>query len=349
MPDNQKTSPGGGTAPKSGGNTPKPGAGKKSAKDGSRAQSRPGSGKAGQSKGGNAPRSGAKKSTVTKPRGASGALLAWGAVGLVVVIIAVLVIVKATSTTSTAYTPVTPATASLVSTVTTIPQSMFDKVGVTTTVQINPPVIPPSGQPKLTLDGKPGALFVGAEFCPYCAAERWAIVVALSRFGTFSGLQVTGSSHTDVAANTSTFSFRTAAYTSQYLTFQMVEQETNIPSGNSYKPLETITKAQQAILNTYEQPPLDPNAQVGSFGYPFMDIGNQVLVTSPTFDPGILAGMSQSDIAGNLGDPTNPATQAIIASANYLSAAVCDITGQTPSTLCKSPGVSTASKALKLS
>ncbi len=34
--------------------------------------------------------------------------------------------------------------------------------------------------------GKPEVLFVGAEFCPFCAAERWPLIVALSRFGHFS-------------------------------------------------------------------------------------------------------------------------------------------------------------------
>ena len=41
----------------------------------------------------------------------------------------------------------------------------------------------------LTSGGKPEMLYIGAEYCPYCAAERWAMIVALSRFGTFSGLR----------------------------------------------------------------------------------------------------------------------------------------------------------------
>ena len=38
---------------------------------------------------------------------------------------------------------------------------------------------------------------MGAEYCPYCAAERWSMIVALGRFGTFSGLQTMRSSSTD--------------------------------------------------------------------------------------------------------------------------------------------------------
>ena len=40
-------------------------------------------------------------------------------------------------------------------------------------------------QPPLTRNGKPEVLYIGAAFCPYCAADQWSIIVALSKFGTF--------------------------------------------------------------------------------------------------------------------------------------------------------------------
>ena len=64
------------------------------------------------------------------------------------------------------------------------------------------PVSPPTvlEQPAThDLGGKsPAMLYYGAEYCPYCAAERWAMTAALSRFGTWSELKITASSHTDV-------------------------------------------------------------------------------------------------------------------------------------------------------
>ncbi|HEX4244150.1 MAG TPA: DUF929 family protein, partial [Acidimicrobiales bacterium] len=193
-------------------------------------------------------------------------------------------------------------------------------------------------------------LYVGGEFCPYCAAERWALVSSLSRFGTFSNLKVTASSHTDVYPATSTFSFEGSTYTSQYLTFQAVEQVSNIPNGQGYyKPLDQITKAQQAVLNKYEQPPLDPNAQAGQFGYPFVDIGNQAIVTGPSYSSGILAGLSHKDIANGLSDPSNPVTQAIVATSNYISAGICATTKNQPASVCQSPGVQAATKAMAAS
>ncbi|MGC1183573.1 MAG: DUF929 family protein, partial [Candidatus Dormiibacterota bacterium] len=42
-------------------------------------------------------------------------------------------------------------------------------------------------------------VYVGAEFCPYCALQRWALLVALSKFGTFTNLSnAVYSSSTDI-------------------------------------------------------------------------------------------------------------------------------------------------------
>ena len=92
--------------------------------------------------------------------------------------------------------------------VTNIPASVYNKVGVTSpTVAVTPPTVI-SGQPPMTLNGKsPAMLYYGAEYCPYCAAERWAMTAALSRFGTWSNLKITASSHTDVDPETHTFSY----------------------------------------------------------------------------------------------------------------------------------------------
>ncbi len=364
----------GGNTPKPGGNTPKPATGQ-SAKDRSRAQSRPISGKpaggkggntprpAAASTGGNKPRPGRPVATAAKPpRGISGALLAWGAVGLVVVVIAVFVIVKVTSGGNTPSAnkpvPVTPAPAAVVKGVTTIPASVFDKVGVNIPSQATPsPPIQLTGQPALTLNGKtPAVFYFGAEYCPYCAAERWGMVAALSRFGTFSGLEVTASSPTDYAPDTPTFTFRNATYTSPYVSFFPVENCTNIAdaantSCSGYSNLQSPTKEEQAVLNKYSSPTFIPGdtAAAGSVSFPFMDVGNKVLFSGATYSPLMLAGLTHQDIAGNLGDPTNSVTQAIVGTANYISASICQATGQQPANVCSSAGVKAAAKALQSS
>jgi len=60
-----------------------------------------------------------------------------------------------------------------------------------------------SGTP-LTSSGKPEALYIGAEFCPYCALQQWRLGVALSRFGAFSKLRTVHSSSIDLYPNTPT-------------------------------------------------------------------------------------------------------------------------------------------------
>jgi hypothetical protein len=358
----------------SGGNKPKPannpgGASGQSAKDRSKAASRPVTGKApsgkggkaasaggGSAKGGNTPRPrpGASPAPVGPGRRLSGAMMAWGAVGLVIVIVAVLVIVKVTSSSpnnaTASYTAVTAAPASVVNDVTNIPLSVYNKVGVTSsTVAVTPPTII-SGQPPMSLNGKsPAMLYYGAEYCPYCAAERWAMTAALSRFGTWSNLKITASSHTDVDPETHTFSYYGATFTSPYLTFAGIEAVSNVPTATYYKSLMTPTKQEANIINTYYQPKYIPGVTPGEVGFPFVNINNRALISGPSYDPGILANQSWNQIASGLSDASNPATQAIVATANYISAVICSGTKNAPASVCMSPGVEAASKALKLS
>ncbi|HZM53456.1 MAG TPA: DUF929 family protein, partial [Acidimicrobiales bacterium] len=195
----------------------------------------------------------------------------------------------------------------------------------------------------------PATFYYGAEYCPYCAAERWSMTAALSRFGTWSGLKVTASSHTDVFPATSTFSYHGASLTSPYLAFSGVEAVSNVPTASYYTTLEKPSKEEQKILATYDTPQYIPGATAGQVGFPFININNLALISGPSYSPGSLAGLSWTDIAGGLNDPANPVTQAIVATANYMSAAICAGTKGQPGSVCSSPGVQAAAKALKLS
>ncbi|HSY16362.1 MAG TPA: DUF929 family protein, partial [Jatrophihabitantaceae bacterium] len=127
-------------------------------------------------------------------------------VALVIAVAAVLVIVKVAGGGGSPASgqAATAASTSVITDVTSVPASVLNSIG-TGTAQALPKAI--SAAP-LTQDGKPRVLYVGAEYCPYCAAERWAVVVALSRFGTFAGLGQTASSPSDVYPSTATLTFR---------------------------------------------------------------------------------------------------------------------------------------------
>ncbi len=347
MADNVKT-------PGTGGNKPKPTASgsSQSAKDKSRAASRPVAAKS-PGKGGNQPKPGGKPGAAAGPSSSrQGTLIAWGAVGLVVVIVAVLVIVFVTkgNSTNTSYIATTPAPAQVVQDISSIPASTWDKVGVTSSVQVAQPTII-RGNPAMVLDGKsPAMLYYGAEYCPYCAAERWAMATALSRFGTWSNLQITASSLSDVDAGTHTLSFHGATLDSPYITFRGVEQYTNIPVASTpgqYTTLQNPSKEEGVILAKYSSSKYLPNASSsGGISFPFVDINNAMLFSGASYDPQILAGLSWTEISGGLSDPTNPVTQAILTTANYMSAGICQASKGQPGSVCQSSGVQAAAKAL---
>jgi hypothetical protein len=266
-------------------------------------------------------------------------LFAIGAVVLVVVIVGGLITIRlAGGGKKTATGASGSADAGLVTALSSIPDSTVAAVG-TEGVQAAPSAIT---APPLTANGKPKVLYIGAEFCPYCAAERWPVTVALSRFGTFSNLGTTHSSGSDVFPNTATLSFHGATYTSQYVAFTGVETTTNEQVGNGYKPLDTPTAEDQKTFDTYNKPPY-----VSSDGsIPFVDLGGKFVSSGATYSPEVLAGKTQTEIANALKDPSSPIAKSVIASANVYTAAICKLTNNQPPKVCSTEAVTAAASKL---
>jgi hypothetical protein len=281
---------------------------------------------------------GAARPAPAPPR-RSPAPIIWGAVALVLVFVIIIVAITlsggggSSGTDSQGGNPVNPAPASVVKAVTTIPDSTFDSVGVNSGGQQLAPPTAVKNKSAFQYDGKPGLFFFGAEFCPYCAAERWALIASLARFGTFSHLDVTKSNAKDTDPNTATFSFRNTTYTSPYVGVRLLENETG-----DHAVLQAPNAQEAALLKGFNVT-----------GYPFIDVANKYSENSPEYNPAILQGLTWSDIASNLHDPTNPITQTIVASSNYISAAICAANGGQPASVCKSKGVEAATKALNSS
>jgi Domain of unknown function (DUF929) len=257
-------------------------------------------------------------------------LISVGAPVLVVLlVIVVFVVVKAKqSPVAATGSAATPAGTTLESSLKSIPASTFNTVGTGTGV-IAPAAVTGTA---LTADGKPRVLYIGAEFCPYCAGERWAVVAALSRFGTFSNLGVTTSSASDIYPSTATLSFHGATYTSTLLSFTGVELTTNIPdSSNSppYTKLDAPTAADQAIDAKYNS--------AGSI--PFVDFGNKYVITGASFDVSILQGLTQTKIAADLSDPSTTVAEQVLGAANMMTAALCKMTNNQPAAVCTSSAV----------
>jgi hypothetical protein len=194
-------------------------------------------------------------------------------------------------------------------------------------------------------------LYVGADYCPFCAAQRWALVLALLRFGRFTSLHLMTSSAQDLAPSTATFTFYRSGYESPYLTLQEVELTTNRPNASgTYPTLQTPTPLQNHLVNTYDAPPYVPANSAGSI--PFVDVANRYVWVGSSYDPRKLQGMDWSHIAaavrqaaqGQRGAPY--VGRAVVQTANLLTAAVCQADGGRPGAVCQAPAVVQAEASL---
>ena len=283
-------------------------------------------------------------------------LLAAGAITAVVAIVLAFVLVKASSKPAAAPRADGPSGAALASVVrdlTSVPASVLDTVragslsgdGIGSAGTSGSGYLAPVTGPPLTSGGKPQVLYLGADFCPYCAAIRWPLIVALSRFGTFSGLRTTRSATANGAGQhepypaTPTWTFYGSRYTSRYLAFTPVELQTNIPDPKTggYTGLQALTAAQQELMARYDSP--------GSI--PFIDIGNAYVQMSSLapYGPQDLQHLTWSQIAAALHDPSSALAKSIGGSANYLTAAICKLTGNQPASAC-TPAVQTLESRL---
>lgn len=178
---------------------------------------------------------------------------------------------------------------------------------------------PESGS-ALTSNGKPEFLYIGADYCPYCAAERWGIIVGLSRFGSFSGLEYMLSADSpEIYPNTSTFTFSQSTYSSQYIGFVSVETQ-----DRAHHTLQTPTSAENTLMQQY-----DPSS-----GIPFIDIANRYVYSGSQYTPAAISGLNWTQIGSQLNDPNSGIAKAIDGTANTLITAICKADGGSPSSVC---------------
>jgi len=172
--------------------------------------------------------------------------------------------------------------------------------------------------------GRPLVVYVGADFCPFCASERWSLVVALSRFGTFRDLGLTRSSSSDVFPDTATFSFRGSAYASDLVEFSSVET-----ADRAGAPQERPDAVQQAAMDRS-----DPRGAI-----PFVSIADRYVGVGSGYSPDVLRGKTWMEIAEQLRDPASPVARAALGNANRITAAICEVTAGAPAAVCASPAV----------
>ena len=286
----------------------------------------------------------------------------YSAIGIVLVVAAVFVVIavvggsskpptSSSSGVASGQDPLPASITQMVDPVTTIPLSVYNSVGVFGAAF---PQTVTKGQTPLTSGGLPRMVYVGAEYCPFCAMARWSMVAALSRFGTFADLKMTASASTD--GNIPTFSFLRSTYTSPYLVFTPYES-----LDRNQNPLQTVPNDVNALYTKYDG---NEQTDVGAapfntptgVGIPFLDFGNASVSSgdpgflNPVYDalegggPASTTAAAAAIIASSLHDPSTAEASAIgakylIALANYYSADICEIDGGKPASVCGSKGV----------
>jgi uncharacterized protein DUF929 len=268
-------------------------------------------------------------------------LVALATAGIVLVVVALVGIRLVGSASAPAASSNAPAPPELVAQLTGVDPSIANQIGRGSVATLPVPV---RASVERGSNGAPLVTYIGAEYCPFCAAQRWSTIAALGRFGTFAGLQLSHSASNDVYPNTPTFSFVGSSYTSQYVEFSPVELQTNVRSGNGYTPLQTPTPAQTSVLQKYDVPPYVPAQSAGAI--PFIDIAGQYVISGASYDTGVLRGLTQAQVAAALSDPNSPVARGVLGGANVLTAAICSATGNTPGEVCGQAAVQTLQAAL---
>jgi hypothetical protein len=271
-----------------------------------------------------------KQQAVLTAKRARKRLMGIGSVVIVLLIVVTLVVVKVagggSSSNGSVSSPAagTPIPTAITTKLASIPLSAL-VAAPTTGVGTSPQGVK---DPRLTVSGQPDLLYIGAEFCPICATERWPMYVALSKFGTFSPQP--GRIHSAVRdGDIETLTFYKTTYSSPYFTFTPVETTTNTPDGSYYVNLQTPTRGQQKLWDSHASPPT----------FPWLDFGGKAELTSAQYDPQQLEGVSFDDIASDAGNNSTAIGADIDASANVLIQTICStLTANKPAAICGAVG-----------
>jgi hypothetical protein len=172
-------------------------------------------------------------------------------------------------------------------------------------------------------DGKLYVFFMGAEHDPFCAAERWAVVRALQKFGQWEGLKQTMSAARDEPfLNLPTYDFTEATYTSTHVEFVARELK-----DREFKPLQKLLKPEEKIVRKF-----NPEKEI-----PFLLVGGRFMQIGAGFTPKIFIGHTFRQTETELKKAESEIRKTIDAEGNIVAALLC--ASGLPPELCKETGV----------
>jgi hypothetical protein len=169
--------------------------------------------------------------------------------------------------------------------------------------------------PFFSTNGRPILVYVGTEYCPYCAVQTWPLTIALMRFGNFSNLEYMTSSITE--GDYATFTFVSSSYRSNYMVFQPYEVEDR--EGN---PLATLPLNYTSAFE-----------QAGQSAFPFLNFADEYVISGSILNPAILGTKNWTQIISSIQAGDSLGSQ-IKQAANLMTAVICKTTGNEPISVC---------------
>lgn len=165
-----------------------------------------------------------------------------------------------------------------------------------------------AGEPFKRESEKVLVYYLGAGFCPWCAAERWAIVEALKHFGTWEDLKPDKSAEkNEPYLNLPTYNFHGAKYKSEYVDFIGREFQ-----DRNFQDLEPFTDSDNLIIDNYNLQGV----------IPFVFIAGKYIRIGSGPKPQQLDGLTYEDIRKQLESRDTDLAKAIYDEANHMAALI---------------------------
>ncbi|HUB92409.1 MAG TPA: DUF929 family protein [Candidatus Saccharimonadales bacterium] len=196
--------------------------------------------------------------------------------------------------------------------------------------------------PTFLVNGKPSVIYFGSITCIFCGENRWAMALALSRFGNFSTLFNGYSSFGDYDVPTLYWSpaqYNQSSvdlgsfYNSKYINFIAIEDTDPITAGFNLQSLPVIAQEINSTGNLAYESAFQYILDINNFqGTPYtiwggsqvsgadaIDFGN----TPPTGSTLALSNMTHAQVLGQLANPDNQFSWTEYAAADLYIAMTC--------------------------
>ncbi|MDE1869845.1 MAG: DUF929 family protein [Candidatus Micrarchaeota archaeon] len=211
----------------------------------------------------------------------------------------------------------------------------------------------------LVVNGKPSVIYLGAISCIYCAENRWAMALALAKFGQFGALYNGYSALQDgdvptiywksVNYNTSSGASFGANYSSPYISFLPIEYESPIKQGFQVQSLSYFQNQAQTLgIGSYINATSVLLALNNFQGTPYTIWGRNVVpgADAIAFTNGTrtIMNMTHADVLRQIATPNNVFAWEQYAGADLYIAMTCPSIGNS-APVCALPAIKAIEKA----